>query len=339
MTLVELMVAAMIGLFVVAVMGTVYIGSKGTFLAQDAMARLQENGRFAMDTIGADLRMAGFRGCMGYGRNTAVVNTLGSATSSLYDFGIAIEASRNTGAAWSPALDSAIAGLSPAPSASGIVLTVRRPIGQGWALTSEMGDGNDPLTVSAPAPFGTGDLLMVTDCTGAAVLQVSNADPAGTGQLEHVPGGTLAPGMTTASLGRAFLQDALVYRLETVTYYLAPSARPGKAGIMSLWAFVNPSYDGTPQPSELVTGVEQMDVSLGVDTDGDQNADTYLAADAVTNWANVVSARIELLFASAQDNVTTAPQPYVFGGVRRTPSDRKLRTVMTSVSSLRNSLP
>ena len=45
MTLVELMIGIAIGLFLVAVMGTVYVGSRTTFVAQESGSRLQENGR------------------------------------------------------------------------------------------------------------------------------------------------------------------------------------------------------------------------------------------------------------------------------------------------------
>ena len=93
------------------------------------------------------------------------------------------------------------------------------------------------------------------------------------------------------------------------------------------------------QPAELVTGVERLSVTLGVDTNNDRNADQYLTPDSVTDWTAVVSARIEMLFVGSQDNVTTSPQKYTFGGATYTPTDRKLRTSMMLVSSLRNSLP
>ena len=336
-TLVELMVAVALGLFLVAVMGTIYLGSKATYLSQDAMARLQENGRFAIDTIGADLRMAGFRGCLGHGKATPIANTLNTPDATLYNFAVAVGASHRTGATWVPALDTAISGLAPAPNAAGDILTIRRAVGQGRALTVEMANASAAMTVSGPSVFRTGDLLMVTDCTGAAIFQASNADAGGA--IQHAAGTGMTPDMASGSLGRPFLQDALVYRMETVTYYLAPSARTGKAGLLSLWAFVNPSYDGTVQPAELVTGVERMSVALGVDTDDDRNADRYLAPDSVPDWTAVVSARIELLFVGSQDNVVTAPQTYLFGGTTYTPTDRRLRTSMTLVSLLRNSLP
>ena len=56
-SLVELMVGLSIGLFLVAVMGAVYLGSRNTFVVQEAGSRMQENGRFAIDTISTDLRM------------------------------------------------------------------------------------------------------------------------------------------------------------------------------------------------------------------------------------------------------------------------------------------
>ncbi len=339
MTMVELMVASALGLFLIGVMGTIYLGSKGTFQSQDTMARLQENGRFAMDTISGDLRMAGFRGCLGTGKTTAVTNTLNTPTSTLYNFGLAMSASSMVGNAWAPALDNAISTLSPAPSASGDVLTIRRPVSGGWGLTAEMTDGLGTLSIGSPSPFQSGDLLMVTDCNGAAVFQATNSNPTTTGSIAHTTGGAFTPGLSSSDLGRAYLQDAMVYRMETVTYYLAPSARPGKSGISSLWSYTFPSYDGSVQPAEIVTGVEKMSVAVGVDTDGDRNADVYTTPDAVTDWSAAVSSRIELLFASPQDNVTTSPQTYVFNNVTTTPTDRKLRTAMTLVSSHRNSLP
>jgi type IV pilus assembly protein PilW len=98
MTLVELMVGVAIGLFLIAVMGTVYLGSRTTFVAQESGSRLQENGRFVMDTIAGDVRMSGFRGCLGA---NPVDNTLTSPGALLYDFATPIWGSRN-GGAWSP---------------------------------------------------------------------------------------------------------------------------------------------------------------------------------------------------------------------------------------------
>lgn len=67
MTLVELMIGLTIGLFLVGIAGSLFLGSRLTFNAQSQVARLQEGGRFVAERLGTDLRMAGFRGCRGQG--------------------------------------------------------------------------------------------------------------------------------------------------------------------------------------------------------------------------------------------------------------------------------
>jgi type IV pilus assembly protein PilW len=93
------------------------------------------------------------------------------------------------------------------------------------------------------------------------------------------------------------------------------------------------------QPIELVTGVEKMSVTYGLDTNADRSADKFLTADLVTDWTQVVNARVELLLAGNDLNAVTSPQPYTFGGVATTPTDRRMRTVVAVVGSLRNAVP
>lgn len=336
-TLVELMIGAAIGLFLVAVMGALFVGGKGGLRSQNHVARLQENGRFLADTLANDLRMAGFRGCRG---SATLTNTLKTPTALLYNFAQGVWASRHTGSAWSPALDAAIQSptLTPAPNSYGDVLTIRRSEGPGIALTAEMGTGSDALTVTAGSTVTKGDWLMVSDCSGAAVFQATNNTPGTSGSILHATSNGFTPGNNTANLGRAFLQDALVHRLATTTYYLAPSARSGKTSLRALWSHTVPVYDGSAQPQELVTGVERFVVRLGLDSDADGAADAYVTPDAVTDWSQVVTTQVELLLASTDDGVVTAAQPYVFNGGSTTPTDRRLRSVVSFTASVRNAL-
>ena len=48
---------------------------------------------------------------------------------------------------------------------------------------------------------------------------------------------------------------------------------------------------------------------------------------------------VVVLLAGAGDSPTTNAQPYVFDGQTVTPTDRKLRTVMSMLVSLRNTVP
>ena len=336
MTLVELMVGMAVGLFLVAVMGSIYVGSKGTFQSQESTSRLQENGRFALDTLAADLRMSGFKGCLGQAKVANFLNTLNTATAVIYNYSEPVWGSRYSGGSWTPALTTPINGLSA--RTEGDVLVVRRPLGQGWALTNDMASATGTLTITPTATIVQGDLLLVADCNYGALLQATNAAPGTGGSIAHTVGAAgVSPGVSSADLGSAFRQDASVWRMQTIVYYLANSVR--RTGQLALWSYTAPNYSGGAQAVELVTGVERLAIVYGLDSDGDGAADQFRAADQVANWAQVVSARVELLLVGSEDSVTSTPQPYVFNGVTTTPSDRRMRTVMSLAAVLRNTVP
>lgn len=60
LTLVELMIAMTLGLLILLAIGSIYIGSRQTYRMQEDSARLQETGRYALETIGRSIRQAGF---------------------------------------------------------------------------------------------------------------------------------------------------------------------------------------------------------------------------------------------------------------------------------------
>lgn len=61
--LVELLVAMALSLVIGAAVVQVYVSQRESYRAQDDLARLQENARFAFDQIAQDLRRVGFIGC------------------------------------------------------------------------------------------------------------------------------------------------------------------------------------------------------------------------------------------------------------------------------------
>ena len=62
-TLVELMVALALGLLVTVALLKVYIDASRMYRFNEGLARLQENGRFALEFIRRDARAAAARGC------------------------------------------------------------------------------------------------------------------------------------------------------------------------------------------------------------------------------------------------------------------------------------
>lgn len=62
-TLIEIMVSMLLGIFLLGGVMEIFLNTKQTYRVQDALGRLQENGRYAMEFIGRDIRMTDHRGC------------------------------------------------------------------------------------------------------------------------------------------------------------------------------------------------------------------------------------------------------------------------------------
>lgn len=73
-SLVELMVAILIGLIILAGVVQVVVTSKTTFIAQEEMSFIQENARYAMNQIANDIRESGYLGCAGSVATVALVS-------------------------------------------------------------------------------------------------------------------------------------------------------------------------------------------------------------------------------------------------------------------------
>lgn len=333
MGLVELLVWMAVSLLITTVIGTVYVNSKQLTRVNDTISRLQESGRFVIHLLDRDLRMAGFRGCNGAA--VTPVSVLNS-TAYPYRFDVGLQGFYGTGGSWSPSLDSSIGSLTPAPTADTDVVTIRHIDGPGVPLTTRMLTQTDDLTVAAGSGLASGDLLLVADCTASAIFNATGYNAA-SGVINHAVGGGAVPGNSAADLGHVFGTDASVFRLVTRTYYIAPSVK--KSGTNTLWSYSIPAYDGQPQPEEMVEGVDKMALLFGEDLDADHAANRYTNAGGVGTWNNVVSVKAQLLLATVRDNMATSSQPYTFNGATTTPSDKKIRTALSSVITVRNRVP
>jgi type IV pilus assembly protein PilW len=333
MGLVELLVWVAVSLLIITIIGAIYLNTKQLTRVNDTVSRLQENGRFVIHLLDRDVRMAGFRGCNG--ASVTPLNALNS-NAYAYQFNEALAGYHGANGAWVPSLDASISTLIPPPVDGTDVVTIRHIDGPGVPLTVKMTNSSSFLTVAAGSPLATGDVVLVADCSAAAVFNVTSFD-AGSCRIAHDTAGATVPGNNTDDLNHVFSTDASVYRLVTRTYYIGASVR--KPGSNALWSSSTPAYDGQPQPEEMVEGVEGVSLYFGEDTDGDRAANRYVTADAIGNWGNVVSVKAQLLLTTVRDNVTTSPQPYNFAGVATTPTDRRMRSVLSSVITVRNRVP
>lgn len=327
-SLIELMIALVLGLVVTAAVIEIFLGARQVYQVQEAKARIQENGRFAMRTVTNSLLEAGYFGCATRS-GVEITNTLNATNNYLWDFETPIEGKEATSdSAWAPAIDAAIT----QPLGGSDILTVRTISEPSIQVTQHPG-GTPPGSANIQVNAGNGleqfDIVMVTDCLDAAVFQITSANPDTSGSLVHNTGnGT--PGNATKALSKNY-EGGWINKIQTKSLYIRNNSR----GIPALYQRLNNN-----NAEELVDGIESMQIRYGVDDDADGSADRYQTADAVSNWANVLSVEIELLLASTRENLTVdGPQTYFFNGNNITASDSRLRSVFSRTVTLRNRVP
>lgn len=321
LSLVELMVSIGLGLLLLAVIAQIYLGSKQTYRGNDNASRLQENGRFALHRMATDIRMAGYLGC---NRNASVNNI---ATPSV------------PAVAFSQAVTGYTAATVPAALlVSGEVLggtdvvQLQGAYGTSVTLAGNLTAANANIQINGnPAGFAAGDVLVISDCSSADVFRATTVSSGvGTVTIAHA-----ASTNTTPFLSKAYQSNAEVLRFATYLYYVGTGA--GGCGANML---CRKRLSGTTLVAEeLVDNIEDLAFEYGEDTDADGAPNRFVPASGVGNWANVTAMRISVLARSAEDNLTTTPQPYTFRGVTVTPADRRLRQVFTSTVNIRNNTP
>jgi type IV pilus assembly protein PilW len=268
-TLVELMVAITIGLILIAGVIQILTSNKQTFRVQEATSRLQENGRFAIDMLSRDIRMAGFWGC-----NSDIANV----TSNLNTPNDFVDPSLGdiTGTNGTGALPDTI--------------TLQMAYGPGLPVNSHSQSAASFAT-TAGNNLKQFQIIMVGDCTKVDISQISNANPGSGAVVVNTGVGT--PG--NQNKPPQYDPGASIYAVHKLNYHTATGA-DGRPAL-----FYN--EDGNDQ--EVVEDVDGMEILYGEDTDADGAVNRYVPAGAAgLNMANVVSIHVSLTLSTSEDNVS-----------------------------------
>lgn len=328
LSMIEMMIAITIGMVLIAGIGQIFVSSRQTYRVQNELARLQENGRFAMDFLSRDIRMADYWGCAkGLGNVVNNLNPAGAGyNATVHGFGDGLSGTDGGGSA-----------------ADTIILRMANPTAFPVQSAGPQASGN--IQIAAGNPLVQGEILVISDCTGADIFQVTNANP-GAGVLVHNTGAATAPGNFNPTnpgcpganahcLSHVYGADAQIMQTIVMSYFIQNDA--GNGNTPTLYRQL-----GTATAEPLAEGVENMQILYGEDTDNPQDyvANRYLAAGAAgLDMDKVVSMRIAILVRTPNDNVntTTDTTAYNLAGTSVTPTaDRRIRRVFTSTIQIRN---
>lgn len=279
-SLAELMVAATIGLLILAGMTTLFVTNTRAQGEIEKANRQIENGRFAVQTLSSDLRNAGF-----YGEFDPTV--LDSPAALPDPCAVTIASVRSALPLPVQGIDNAAADTYdclPGLRANTDVIVVRRT-----ATCVTGAPGCEPL--SAGGPFFQASL-----CADLTQLGSGNVADYYDLDVTNATLDRLRRDCTTAAATRRYL---------THVYYVADNDRDGD-GIPTLKR-AELAADGEVlgyTTVALVNGIDNLQFEYGLDTGADGVADRFAAdpatgcadpACAVANWRQVVSVKLSLL--------------------------------------------
>jgi len=325
----ELMVAMTIGLIILAAVAGLFVSTNKASNNQNRLARVQENGRFAMYYLLRDLRMTGYMGCQN-DLTDHLSNDLATTTGFYFGTtnlptpleGIDDVTSGST-PAWSPSASTTLPTNVWTGTAAAIgkpdLLAIRRvDTSTAQQLTTPMASFTDNLTVQSTSNFQNNAVVLVADCTKADLVQVNVAN---SGQLTPV-----------SQLSKQYDKtSAWVYPYTTRIYYIGLNNN----SVPSLYRADN---GGTPV--ELVEGIESMKILYGIATPPNIQPSYYRKASAMSaaDWANVVSIKIGILARTpnAKDTDIDNTTYDVNGAVLGPFNDRNSRRVFTATALLKD---
>ena len=278
-SLVELMIALVITLILLGGISQIFLSSKKSFTVQDTLGRMQENGRFSVDMLTADLRRAGYWG--GNADISQISGTLGSTD----DDGTCA----TTDTTWGRMVETRIYGLNDTSA--------------GYACLTGYSQG-DALVLRYASPWVLGGTTLPTAPTAAEnANRIFLRSSLFSGRIFQGKDIDLQENDMDLDSTTPPKPSERVSELIAHAYYIGSTAASQCSGVnVPTLRRVDLGNNGQPGSAEIAFGIEQMQVRYGLDTDGDNTVDQFRdASDVVdagppaTDWDNVIAARIWLL--------------------------------------------
>ncbi|MBI3374207.1 MAG: PilW family protein [Betaproteobacteria bacterium] len=343
LSLIELMVALTISLLLLAGLTTIFVNSSTSNRELLKAAQQIENGRYALDTLGTDLRLAGYYGVFGTPPDATSVPDPCATSVSIPP--VATDA-LNISSLTYPVQGVRAADLSTRPDVSAWSCGT-------WLTSANLAPGSDIVVVRRAETnvfTGTptaGDVYLQAN-TVAAALQVGVA-------AASVP--TKNVDNTDPAILKKSGAAADTRRFNVHVYFVAPcSAGTGYNGVCqssdgsvpTLKRLVLGGATMTIEP--LVEGIQYLKLEYGADTapsavdpttglSGDGVVETYTATPSASQWPLVISARVSLLARSTEGSVGyTDIKTYSLGTGVAVPAqnDRFKRHVYTAEFRINN---
>jgi type IV pilus assembly protein PilW len=377
-SMIELMIALAIGLIIMLAVIQVFAASRAAYQLSEGMARVQENSRFAMDTLQRELRMAGHFGCVNdqsHDLSGSLHSTLTASAHPTLDFGRSIQGYEAVGTApgkdvtisadpptggvdYLPVLPKEIADALPNRVNGSDIVAMRYLMPDGVPVTLIGGTASKPIFsfdakrvavlnsgVSNPGLFG------VADCISATTFQANAVNAAaGTVTFDTAPN-------NTGTFSSVYTEgQTMLHRAESVVFYVGKDADREQTSLYRVRFGAAPNGAFTASaPEALVEGVANMQLLYGQDRGLTRTAPTGFIdrqgtaddvekslTDTAQAWRRVGAVQLGLVMSSPDPAAATQAKDgaalTALGVTFAAPSDGRMRSTYQTTIAIRNRL-
>lgn len=269
-TLIELMVAMVLGLIVIAGVTSVFLAGQQSFRTNDALANVQDSSRVAFELMARDIREAGLAGCNSV--NNRVTNVYSDAPGNggkdywWADWSNMVHGYNDASA--DPALKGITGNGAPVAGATSNSLELIGAAGAPVAINTD-NTGSDFTLNAATTNLSNGDLAMVCSAQQAAILQIGYA--AGGTDVTYKVGNGVSPGNCSTNLGYqnnactgnspdyTFPGNSIIARMGAIDWYIGTNGEGGTS--LYRVSLVNSGGTLTPTTQEMVRNVTAMTIT------------------------------------------------------------------------------
>ena len=309
-TLIELMIAMLLGLIVIAGVVSVFLANQRVYRTNQALGDVQDGSRISFEMMARDIRNAGLTGC-GNGSNGRVANVLknspiGGGTAAWWgDWNNAVHGYLAAAAATDPQLTVGTSATNQVSSTDSLQLIGAAD--SGLSVASQTA-GTFVLNETSP-DMQAGDVVIVCDPDHAAIFQITGYTPSSKTITYATSGGT--PGNCSTGLGYptvctatgttyTYQANALLSELNFVDWYVGYNSIGGK----SLYRVQSSGGTATPTAQEMVRDVTDMKIVYHQPPNA-----SFVTATNITNWSVVDAAQVTLTVQSVDQAAGTDAKP------------------------------
>ncbi len=284
MSLIELMVAMGLGVFLILGVVNVFLANKESTQVETSLARLQENGRIALDMLVSDIRDANYIGCTSRAGNLILMANGATWTGVL--------GWERAAGGWTPALPAALNAISATNRIGSDVINLQHARNLNTPIAAPVVAASIVVSITNnPECILNAERVVIASCVSAHVFEVTNT-PACDGNPTTLQFG--AAGNAITSIVPDYETDADIMQFLDKTWYVRDTLRRRTAANIPVYALYR-RVNGIE--NEMIEGVEYLQILYGQQINTG-NIRYVPADDGNLDMTEVVAVRVGLLIQS-----------------------------------------